>query len=79
VIHVEGPDALDLTPLYAPYVHASALNSGRPGAATPKHGGTGRRHDRAGRAAFVRASPRPVFLAGFVQKVRVADQNLSGL
>lgn len=64
VIHVEGPDALDLIPVYAPHVHAFLLDSGRPGAETPELGGTGRAHDWAISSAFVRASPRPVFLAG---------------
>lgn len=62
VIHVEGPQALDLIPLYAPHVHGFLLDSGRPSAA--EFGGTGRAHDWAISAAFVRASPRPVFLAG---------------
>ena len=64
VIHVEGPDALEMIPVYAPYVHAFLLDSGRPKAAVPELGGTGRAHDWDVSAAFVRASPRPVFLAG---------------
>ncbi|MGX9730586.1 phosphoribosylanthranilate isomerase [Janthinobacterium aestuarii] len=64
VIHVEGPEALDLIPAYAPHVHAFLLDSGRPGAAVPELGGTGRTHDWSVSARFVRASPRPVFLAG---------------
>ena len=64
VIHVEGPQALDLIPRYAPHVRAFLLDSGRPSAATPEYGGTGRRHDWAVSAEFVRASPLPVFLAG---------------
>lgn len=64
VIHVEGPQALELIPLYSPFIHAFLLDSGRPGAATPELGGTGRAHDWSISAAFVAASPRPVFLAG---------------
>ena len=64
VIHVEGPEALALIPAYAPHVHAFLLDSGRPGAAVPELGGTGRTHDWSVSARFVRASPRPVFLAG---------------
>ena len=64
VIHVEDQNALDLIPVYAPYVHAFLLDSGRPGAATPELGGTGRRHDWSISRAFVDASPLPVFLAG---------------
>lgn len=62
VIHVEGPDATGLIPRYAPHVHAFLLDSGRPAAA--ELGGTGRTHDWAVSADFVRASPLPVFLAG---------------
>lgn len=64
VIHVEDGSALDLIPLYAPYMHAFLLDSGQPGAATPELGGTGRKHDWSISRAFVEASPLPVFLAG---------------
>ena len=64
VIHVEGPEALAMIPLYAPHVHAFLLDSGRPNAPVAELGGTGRAHDWAISAAFVRASERPVFLAG---------------
>ncbi len=64
VIHVEGPEAIGLIRVYAPHVHAFLLDSGRPGAVVPELGGTGRAHDWAVSAAFVAASPLPVFLAG---------------
>ncbi len=64
VIHVEGPEALNLIAVYAPHVHAFLLDSGAPNAATPQLGGTGRRHDWAVSAEFVRMSRLPVFLAG---------------
>ncbi len=64
VIHVEDRSALDLITGYAPHVHAFLLDSGRPSAAVPEFGGTGRAHDWAVSAAFVEQSPRPVFLAG---------------
>lgn len=64
VIHVEDNSALDLIPLYTPYVHAFLLDSGRPNATIAELGGTGRPHDWAISAAFVKASSRPVFLAG---------------
>jgi len=64
VIHVEGPDALDLIPIYAPHIDAFLLDSGRPNARAPVLGGTGEIHDWEVSAAFVEASPRPVFLAG---------------
>lgn len=57
-------DALDLIPLYAPYVHAFLLEHGRP----PPDG-----HDWALAAEFVRASPRPVFLAGGLKPETVGD------
>ena len=62
VIHVEGPEALDLIPLYQPHATAFLLDSGRPGAA--ELGGTGRVHDWSVSAAFVAAAAIPVFLAG---------------
>jgi phosphoribosylanthranilate isomerase len=73
VIHVEGAEALALIPVYAPHVHAFLLDSGRPGAAVPELGGTGRTHDWSVSARFVRASPRPVFLAGGLDDTNVAD------
>jgi phosphoribosylanthranilate isomerase len=73
VIHVEGPEALDLIPHYAPYVHAFLLDSGSPNAAVPQYGGTGRKHDWEVSAEFVRASSRPVFLAGGLSAENVAQ------
>lgn len=73
VIHVEGEDALALIPAYAPHVHAFLLDSGRPNAAIPELGGTGRAHDWDISAAFVKASPRPVFLAGGLTHSNVAE------
>lgn len=64
VIHVEGPEALELIPAYAPHVHAFLLDSGKPNAAVPHYGGTGQKHDWEISARFVATSPRPVFLAG---------------
>jgi phosphoribosylanthranilate isomerase len=73
VIHVAGDDALALIPVYAPHVHAFLLDSGRPNAPTPEFGGTGRTHDWEVSAAFVRTSPRPVFLAGGLNVDNVAQ------
>ncbi len=73
VIHVEGADALDLIPIYSSHVHAFLLDSGRPRAAVPLLGGTGQTHDWKVSAAFVAASPRPVFLAGGLTPDNVAD------
>ena len=73
VIHIEGREALDLIPAYAPHIHAFLLDSGRPNAAVAELGGTGRAHDWAVSAAFVRATERPVFLAGGLSAANVAD------
>lgn len=73
VIHVENADALALIAPYAPHVHAFLLDSGRPSAAIPELGGTGRAHDWGISAAFVKASPRPVFLAGGLSHANVVD------
>lgn len=73
VIHIEGPEALDLIPAYAPHIHAFLLDSGRPNAAVAELGGTGRAHDWAVSAAFVRASEKPVFLAGGLSAANAAD------
>ncbi|MBP0491864.1 phosphoribosylanthranilate isomerase [Pararoseomonas indoligenes] len=73
VIHVEGNEAVDLIPAYAPHVHAFLLDSGRPNATIRELGGTGRVHDWAVSAAFVRASPLPVFLAGGLTPDNAAD------
>lgn len=64
VIHVEGSDAMELVRLYEPFVHAFLLDSGRPSAAVEELGGTGRSHDWSISAEIVRATSRPVFLAG---------------
>lgn len=73
VIHVEGMSALDLIGLYASHVHAFLLDSGQPRAAVPILGGTGRTHDWKVSAAFVSASPCPVFLAGGLTPDNVAE------
>ncbi len=73
VIHVEDVGCLDLIPVYAPHVHAFLLDSGRPGAAAPELGGTGRVHDWSISRRFVDASPRPVFLAGGLTPDNVAQ------
>lgn len=73
VVHVEGPGVLDLIPYYAPHVHAFLLDSGRPGESIPELGGTGRIHDWSISAAFVKASPIPVFLAGGLNPSNVGE------
>lgn len=73
VIHVENESALDLIEQYQQYVHAFLLDSGRPNAAIAELGGTGRSHDWSVSAAFVRRSPKPVFLAGGLNPKNVKD------
>lgn len=69
-IHVEGREALELIPRYAGLVDAFLLDSGRPGA--HELGGTGRVHDWAVSAEFVRRAPVPVFLAGGLRPDNIA-------
>ena len=68
VIHVEGDDALSLIERYEPWIDAFLLDSGRPSIDPADHvlelGGTGRVHDWSVSAAFVKATAKPVFLAG---------------
>ena len=73
VIHVENEGVLELIPRYAPNVHAFLLDSGRPSLPTPEYGGTGRTHDWAVSAEFVRRSPHPVFLAGGLSAANVSE------
>jgi phosphoribosylanthranilate isomerase len=71
VIHVEDAGALDLIADYVPHVTAFLLDSGRP--ALRELGGTGRVHDWAISAEFVRRSDWPVFLAGGLTPENVAE------
>jgi len=73
VVHVEDARALDLIDTCAPHVHGFLLDSGRPGLAVPELGGTGRVHDWSISAAFVAASPLPVFLAGGMRAENAAE------
>jgi phosphoribosylanthranilate isomerase len=62
VVHVEDETALAMIPAHGPHVTCFLLDSGRP--SQRELGGTGRVHDWTISAAFVVASPVPVFLAG---------------
>ncbi len=64
VIHVENDDALTLARDYAEVAHALLLDSGRPSAAIPELGGTGRTHDWCISAKIVQQVDIPIFLAG---------------
>lgn len=73
VVHVEGPEALDLISEYEPHVHAFLLDSGRPNGKVVELGGTGRTHDWGVSAAIVRATEKPVFLAGGLAATNVFE------
>jgi phosphoribosylanthranilate isomerase len=73
VVHVEDESALRLIERYSPFADAFLLDSGRPSAARPELGGTGRAHDWRISRAFVQASPLPVFLAGGLRPDNVRD------
>jgi phosphoribosylanthranilate isomerase len=78
VVHVENSNALALIPQYSSHAHAFLLDSGRPNAPVAELGGTGRCHDWEVSAAFVKASPLPVFLAGGLspKNIRTAIQQV---
>ena len=71
VIHVEGPEAVDLIRTYGDAPDGFLLDSGRPGA--NELGGTGRVHDWSVSRACVEAAKRPVFLAGGLNPANVTD------
>ena len=71
VVHVEDAAALDLIAAYGAHCDAFLLDSGRPSAA--ELGGTGRVHDWAVSADFVKRSSRPVFLAGGLTAANAAQ------
>ncbi len=73
VIHVEDERALELIPEYEQHVDAFLLDSGRPSAATPELGGTGRAHDWSISEQFVARSSLPVFLAGGLAPSNAAE------
>lgn len=72
VIHVTGPASVDEALAVAPQVDALLLDSGNPSAAVKELGGTGRTHDWMHSRQIVRASPRPVYLAGGLNATNVA-------
>lgn len=73
VIHVEDGRALAEAQAIAPHVDALLLDSGRPCAAVPELGGTGRVHDWAISREIVRSSTVPVFLAGGINPSNVRE------
>jgi phosphoribosylanthranilate isomerase len=73
VLHVEGESALDEARELEPWVDALLLDSGRPSAALPELGGTGRTHDWSVSARIVAAVRKPVYLAGGLDPTNVED------
>ena len=73
VIHMEGPEVMELIPKYERHVHAFLLDSGRPSAETAELGGTGRTHDWDLSRKFVEKAHKPVFLAGGLTPDNVGD------
>ena len=59
--------------VYAPYVHAFLLDSGRPYQDVPELGGTGRVHDWTVSANFVGKASKPTFLAGGLNADNIAE------
>jgi phosphoribosylanthranilate isomerase len=72
VVHVTGDDALIEAQTVASAVDAILLDSGRPDAATPQLGGTGRIHDWNLSRRIRDSVPVPVFLAGGLHAGNVA-------
>ncbi|GMV05773.1 MAG: N-(5'-phosphoribosyl)anthranilate isomerase [Gemmatimonadota bacterium] len=64
VVHVEGKGSLDEALEASEGSDYLLLDSGRPSAAVPELGGTGRVHDWSVSARIVAETPVPVFLAG---------------
>lgn len=64
VVHVEGPETIEVALEAATLADAILLDSGRPSAAVKELGGTGRTHDWEVSRQIVEACPCSVFLAG---------------
>ena len=73
VVHVSGPEAVDVALAAAETAHALLLDSGDPSVSVRELGGTGRVHDWDVSAEIVRRSPVPVFLAGGLTPENVAE------
>jgi len=73
VVHVVGPSAVDVADEAAEESDYLLLDSGRPGSALEKLGGTGRTHDWGLSARIVRRARVPVFLAGGLGPQNVAE------
>lgn len=72
VVHVEGPDSVDVAEGAAEASDYLLLDSGRPSAEVPELGGTGRVHDWSVSAEIVARCRLPVLLAGGLRPDNVA-------
>jgi phosphoribosylanthranilate isomerase len=72
VVHVTGSEALEAAREAAETADALLLDSGRPCAAVPELGGTGRTHDWGVSRRIAAAVTVPVFLAGGLRAENVA-------
>jgi|SRR5687768_1008072 len=73
VIHVTGSESLSEAIILAPHVEAILLDSGNPKLEVKELGGTGRVHDWSISKAIVTECGVPVFLAGGLNPLNVAD------
>ena len=73
VIHVGGPQSIDEAASIAPLVDAILLDSGNQSLAVKELGGTGRTHDWSVSARIREAVNVPVFLAGGLNSINVAE------
>jgi phosphoribosylanthranilate isomerase len=73
VIHVTGPEDIDIAREAAPHVNALLLDSGNPKLAVKELGGTGRVHDWATSRRIRDAVRIPVFLAGGLTAANVRE------
>jgi phosphoribosylanthranilate isomerase len=79
VVHVESHAALEMIPVYSPYVHAFLLDSGRPNAATPELGGTGGRMTGQSALNLLRPANSPCSLqAAFLHRMSPMPSDRSG-
>lgn len=73
VIHVQDEWAMNEAAELIPFVDALLLDTGKPNAAIPMLGGTGKTHDWSISEKVVRLSNVPVYLAGGLNAENVAD------
>jgi len=73
VIHVRGAASIEEALALAPYVDALLLDSGNPSLPVKELGGTGRTHDWSISRQIREAAPVPVFLAGGLTTLNVAE------